>query len=93
MNGTLLMWAILYAQVALGLSVCLALYRVLHGPRAQDRMLGLDTIYACIMLFFLVTGMQLASDYLFEGALIIATMGFAATVALAKFLLRGEVIE
>ncbi|WP_042249189.1 K+/H+ antiporter subunit F [Paracoccus sp. PAMC 22219] len=93
MSGTILTFAIGYAQVVLGLAGCLAGVRILRGPRAQDRVLALDTLYIAVMLLFLVTGMRLGSLYLFEAAMVIAVMGFVASIALAKFLFRGEVIE
>jgi multicomponent K+:H+ antiporter subunit F len=41
----------------------------------------------------LTFGVKSSSTAYFEAALIIALLGFVGTVALAKFLLRGEVIE
>ena len=93
MSGTILTFAIGYAQMVLALAGCLAGLRILRGPRAQDRVLALDTLYIAVMLLFLVTGMRLGSLYLFEAAMVIAVMGFVASIALAKFLFRGEVIE
>lgn len=93
MSGTILTFAIGYAQVVLALAGCLVGLRILRGPRAQDRVLALDTLYIAVMLLFLVTGMRLGSLYLFEAAMVIAVMGFVASIALAKFLFRGEVIE
>ena len=93
MSGTILTFAIGYAQVVLALAGCLAGLRILRGPRAQDRVLALDTLYIAVMLLFLVTGMRLGSLYLFQAAMVIAVMGFVASIALAKFLFRGEVIE
>ena len=93
MSGTILTFAIGYAQVVLALAGCLAGLRILRGPRAQDRVLALDTLYIAVMLLILVTGMRLGSLYLFEAAMVIAVMGFVASIALAKFLFRGEVIE
>ena len=61
-------------------------------PRAQDRVLALDTIYAIGMLIVLVAGIRYASQMYFEAALLIALFGFVGTAAMAKFLLRGEVI-
>jgi len=55
--------------------------------------LGLDALYIATMLLFIVTGMRLGTPFLFEAALVIAIGGFVGTVSLAKFLLRGEVIE
>ena len=71
----------------------LALYRIVRGPRAQDRVLGLDTLYVNSMLQLLVFGIRTGSTLYFEASLVIAVLGFVATVALAKFLMRGEVIE
>ena len=63
------------------------------GPRAQDRVLGLDTLYLNAMLLILTFGIRSGSTIYFEAALVIALLGFVSTVALAKFLMRGEVIE
>jgi multicomponent K+:H+ antiporter subunit F len=81
------------AQLLLVLAMVLAAWRILRGPRAQDRVLGMDTLYLNAMLFIVVFGMRSGSTIYFEAALIIGLLGFAATVALAKFLMRGEVIE
>jgi multicomponent K+:H+ antiporter subunit F len=93
MSGTILTLALDVAQVALALAAVLAGWRILRGPRAQDRVLGLDTLYVTAMLLFLVTGMRSGSLFFFEAAMVIGVMGFVSTVALAKFLIRGEVIE
>lgn len=85
--------AITWAQIALALAGCLAAIRMVVGPRAQDRVLGLDALYIATMLLFVVTGLRLGTPFLFEAALVIAVGGFVGTVSLAKFLLRGEVIE
>jgi len=62
-------------------------------PRAQYRVLFLDCIYVSAMLMLVVFGIQTGRTLYFEGALIIALLGFTSTLALAKFLMRGEVIE
>jgi len=88
-----LYWGLGAAQAMLLLSMLLAAWRMMHGPRAQDRVLGLDTLYLNAMLMILVQGMRSGVGVYFEAALIIGMLGFTATVALAKFLMRGEVIE
>lgn len=85
--------ALIFAQLALALAMVCAGLRVIRGPRAQDRALGLDTLYVNTMLLFLTLGIQTGTDFFFEAALVIAMLGFVATLALAKFLMRGEVIE
>ena len=93
MSGTILLFAVTAAQVMLAAAMALALGRMIRGPRAQDRVLGLDTLYVNAMLMLLVFGIRTGSTLYFEAALIIAVLGFVATAALAKFLMRGEVIE
>ncbi|MFC5342841.1 K+/H+ antiporter subunit F [Brevundimonas staleyi] len=81
------------ALILLGLAMVCATFRIIRGPRAQDRILGMDTLYLNGMLMAVVFGVRTGSDLYFEAALVIGMLGFAATVALAKFLMRGEVIE
>jgi multicomponent K+:H+ antiporter subunit F len=91
--NALLAYAITFAQISLGIAMICAACRILCGPRAQDRVLGLDTLYVNAMLMLLVFGIKSGSTLYFEMALVVALLGFVGTVALAKFLLRGEVIE
>ena len=91
--STVLTWGIPGAQVLLGLALACSTLRILWGPRAQDRVLGFDSLYLNAMLLVLTFGIQSGSTLYFEAALMMALLGFVTTVALAKFLLRGEVIE
>lgn len=94
MNATLLLaLAITASQVILGFAMACATWRVIVGPRAQDRVLGLDTLYVNAMLILITFGIQTGRTLYFESALVIGMLGFTGTVALAKFLMRGEVIE
>lgn len=93
MSATILYLALTYAQIMLGAALLLTCVRLFRGPRAQDRVLAMDALYMNAMLLILVLGMQNGSVFFFEAAVIIAILGFVTTVALAKFLLRGEVIE
>ena len=81
------------AQVLLGAGMLLCVWRAWRGPTAEDRVLALDTLYVNAMLLVLILGVRLATGLYFEAALVIGALGFVATTALAKFLLRGEVIE
>jgi multicomponent K+:H+ antiporter subunit F len=85
--------ALISAQVLLGVAMLLALVRLIAGPRAQDRVLALDTLYVNAMLLVLAFGIREGTQLYFEAALVIGVLGFVSTAALAKFLLRGEVIE
>lgn len=89
----LLSAAISLTLLTYSVSALLTLWRVLRGPTAQDRIMALDLIYAIAILFALVLGIRYASNVYFEAALLIALIGFVSSSAMAKFLLRGEVIE
>lgn len=93
MMGTFLSWSIMISQVLLALAMACASYRVLRGPRAQDRVLALDTLYVNASILLLTFGIRTGSNLYFDAALIIALLGFVSTAAAAKFLMRGEVIE
>ena len=93
MSARILEIGLTTALVLLGLAIACAAFRIIRGPRAQDRVLGMDALYLNGMLIALVYGVRTGSDLYFEAALIIGMLGFAATVGLAKFLMRGEVIE
>jgi multicomponent K+:H+ antiporter subunit F len=74
-------------------AMVLGLMRLMRGPSAQDRVLALDFLFVVAMLIMLVLAIRYDSSMYFEGALLMAMLGFVSSVALAKFLLRGEVIE
>ncbi len=93
MNELFIIWSILASQIVLGLAMGCALFRMVRGPRAQDRILGLDALYINAMLLLLTFGIRTANSIYFEAALIIALLGFVSSIAFAKFLMRGEVIE
>lgn len=93
MNELFIIWSILASQILLGLAMGCALFRMVKGPRAQDRILGLDALYINAMLILLTFGIRTTNSIYFEAALIIALLGFVSSIAFAKFLMRGEVIE
>lgn len=92
-TATLLSAASFFALACVMLAMLLCTLRLMIGPSAQDRVLALDTLWMCTMLLALVLGIRQGSQVYFEAALIIALLGFVSTIALAKFLMRGEVIE
>lgn len=90
---TLLSLAINITLLSVLLAMLLCTVRLLRGPTAQDRVLALDTLWMCAMLFSLALGIRFGSVIYFEAAMLIALTGFVSTIALTKFLMRGEVIE
>lgn len=93
MNSPVLSVALPAALLLLTLALAMCLARALRGPTAQDRVLALDCMYHNGMLFMLVLSIYYGSANYFEAAMLIALLGFASSTAMAKFLLRGEVIE
>ncbi len=90
---SLLALAINYALICVVIAMLFCTVRLLIGPAAHDRVLALDTLWMCGMLLTLILGMRFGSQIYFEAALLIALLGFVSTIALAKFLMRGEIIE
>lgn len=85
--------ALTVAAAMLGAAFVLNLWRLWRGPDAVDRVLALDTLYINTVALLLVYEIRLGIGLFYEAALLIALLGFIGTVALAKFLLRGDVIE
>ena len=73
-------------------AMAIAMVRLFRGPAAQDRVLAMDFVYVVGMLAMLVLAIRYDSEMYFEGALLMVLFGFVGSVALAKFLLRGEVV-
>ena len=90
---TLLSAAATLTLVLYALSAAVTMLRLFRGPRAQDRVVALDFIFMLAMLVLLVLAIRYDSSMYFEAALLMALFGFLSSAALAKFLLRGEVIE
>ena len=93
MSTLVLMWALAASQLMLGLAMLCAAWRMFVGPRAQDRVVAFDAMYVSAMLLLLTFGIRSGSTLFFEASLVVALLGFVGTLSLAKFLLRGEVIE
>jgi len=91
--NAILGWAIGFALTAFALGMLCAVVRLLRGPAAHDRVLALDTLYVNGMLMILTLGIRFGSRVYFDIALLMALLGFVGSAALAKFLLRGEVME
>lgn len=80
-------------SLAVAVSMALCGWRLLTGPEATDRILAIDTLYLSAVALVVMLGMRWGTPLLFEAALIVAMLGFASTVALARYLTRGDVVE
>jgi len=91
--STLLSTAVSITLVLYAAAMGVGLTRLMRGPAAQDRVLAFDFLYIVGMLVMLVLAIRYDSEMYFDGALLMVLFGFVGSVALAKFLLRGEVTE
>lgn len=85
--------AIAISFVLVALALLLSFLRLVVGPDVPDRILALDTLYLNSIALLILLGIYLDSALYFEAALLIAVMGFMGTLALSKYLLRGDIME
>ena len=90
---TFLPYALDFAFVAFGIALLMNLWIVMRGPGVLDRVLALDTMVINVIALLVLWGVRTGSGINFEAAMIFAMTGFVGTVAYAKFLLRGDLIE
>ena len=83
---------ILIVFAMIGLSLLLNIWRLLVGPSVPDRILALDTMYINSIALIILYGMSMGTALYYEAALLIAMLGFVSTVAVCKYLLRGDII-
>jgi multicomponent K+:H+ antiporter subunit F len=85
--------AVVIAFVTLALAQVLSMVRLVLGPTPGDRILALDTMVVNALGLVVVLGVHQGLQIYFEVSLLIAMLGFVSTVALARFILRGDIIE
>ena len=93
MSINILVLSLDIAVGAVSLAMALCAWRLMRGPHITDRVLAIDTLYINAVALVVLLGIRLQTPMLFEAALIIAMLGFVSTVALARYLTRGDVIE
>lgn len=81
------------AIAAITFAMLLCGWRLLRGPETTDRLLAIDTLYLNAVALVVLLGIRWNTALLFEGALLVAMLGFASTVALARYIGRGDVVE
>ena len=90
---TILPYALGICLIAVTISMLLCLIRLIIGPSIVDRLLALDTLFLNAICLIIILGIYLASTSLFEGALLVAMLGFVSTAALARYFTSGHVID
>ncbi|MFW5967981.1 MAG: K+/H+ antiporter subunit F [Persicimonas sp.] len=89
----ILTYAIYIAFALITSALIMNMWRLIRGPAVVDRVVALDTMYINTIALLILLGIHLPSALFFEAALLIAMMGFVGTVALCKYVLRGNIIE
>lgn len=90
---TILPYALGISLIALTISMILCLIRLVIGPSIVDRLLALDTLFLNATCLVILLGIYWASTFMFEGALLVAMLGFVSTAALARYFTTGHVID
>lgn len=85
--------ALIVAFVSVALAQIMAMIRLVIGPDTGDRILALDTMVVNAIGLIILLGISQGTQIYFEGSMIIAMLGFVSTVAYARFVLRGDIIE
>jgi multicomponent K+:H+ antiporter subunit F len=88
---TILPYALGICLIAVTISMLLCLIRLIIGPSIVDRLLALDTLFLNAICLIIILGIYWASTSLFEGALLVAMLGFVSTAALARYFTSGHV--
>tara|TARA_R110002094_G_scaffold184404_4_gene161291 strand:- start:790 stop:1077 length:288 start_codon:yes stop_codon:yes gene_type:complete len=86
-------WAFVIAFVLVALAQVMSMIRLMIGPTTGDRILALDTMVVNAIGLIVLLGISQGTRIYFEVTLIIAMLGFVSTVAYARFVLRGDIIE
>lgn len=89
----LMNWAVMGSFAVVALAQFLSMIRLIIGPSTGDRILALDTMVVNAIGLIVLLGIAQGTRIYFEAALIIAMLGFVSTVAYARFVLRGDIIE
>ena len=86
-------YATIFAFGCFALAVLMNLWKVLFADEIADRILALDTMFINAIALMVLYGIALGTGIYFEASMIIAMLGFVSTVAYARFILRGNIIE
>lgn len=90
---TILPYALGIGLIAITISMFLCLIRLVIGPSVIDRLLALDTLFLNATALIVILGIYWVSSNMFEGALLVAMLGFVSTAALARYFTTGHVID
>ena len=86
-------FVITFALVLISLSMLALIYRVIKGPSIPDRVIALDALGVNLIAVIALISIMLDTYAYLEVILLLGILAFIGTVAMAKFLEKGEIIE
>ncbi len=85
--------AIYFTAACFGSALLMNLWQIATATGIGDRILALDTMVINTIALLILYGLTNGTEIYFEAVMIIAMLGFVSTVAFARFILRGNIIE
>ena len=86
-------YAIYFTAACFGAALLMNLWQIATAIGIGDRVLALDTMVINSIALLVLYGLTNGTEIYFEAVMIIAMLGFVSTVAYARFMLRGNIIE
>lgn len=86
-------YALTFAMGCFAIGLPFNLWRMAVGPDNPDRILALDTMVINVISLLVLYGIWRGTQIYYEAAMLVAMVGFVSTVAYARFILRGDIIE
>ena len=89
----MILTATYFAFACFGLGMLMNLWKIITAEGVVDRLLALDTMVINSIALLILMGLAAGTEIFFEVTMLIAMLGFVSTVAYARFMLRGNIIE
>ena len=93
MSGALLEFVVLAGIAIAALLALLAGYRVVTGPTTPDRVVALDTIGTNVVAIAVLYAIGQDRGLFVDVALVLTIIGFISTIAVARYVTEGDIIE
>jgi multicomponent Na+:H+ antiporter subunit F len=84
---------VVIALVAVACSMVLLVYRVIKGPTTPDRVVALDALGINLVAIIALISIVLKTSAFLDITLLIGILAFIGTVAFAKYLEKGVIVE
>lgn len=79
--------------VVASLVTLVAGYRVIRGPTTPDRVVALDTIATNVVAVGVLFALLTSQGFFVSVSLVLAIIGFVSTIAVARYVTEGDIIE